>query len=64
MIKIIDILNYAKQFTDRYSVEDSIKIAIHAQCRKLVTKEEIPIPELCEDLNYLIELYKNSDKTI
>ena len=63
-MKIINILNHAKRFTDRYSVEDSIKIAIHAKCRKLVTKEEIPIPELCEDLNYLIELYKNSDKTI
>ena len=63
-MKIINILNYATRFTDRYSVEDSIKIAIHAISRKLIVTEELQknIPELCNDLDYLIGLYKNSDK--
>ena len=63
-MKIINILNHAKRFTDRYSVEDSIKIAIHAISRKLVVSEELQknIPELCNDLDYLIDLYKDSDK--
>ena len=63
-MKIINILNHAKQFTDRYSVEDSIKIAIHAISRKLIITEELQknIPELCNDLDYLIDLYKDSDK--
>ena len=64
MMKIINILEQAKKFTDRYSVEDSIKIAIHAISRKLVITEELQknIPELCNDLDYLIDLYKDSDK--
>ena len=63
-MKIINILEQAKKFTDRYSVEDSIKIAIHAISRKLVITEELQknIPELCNDLDYLIDLYKDSDK--
>ena len=63
-MKIINILEQAKKFTDRYSVQESIKIAIHSMSKKLVITEELQknIPELCNDLDYLIGLYKNSDK--
>ena len=63
-MKIINILNHAKRFTDRYSVEDSIKIAINDISRQLIVTEELQknIPELCNDLDYLIDLYKESDK--
>ena len=63
-MKIINILEQAKKFTDRYSVQESIKIAIHSMSKKLVITEELQknIPELCEDLEYLIDVYKDSDK--
>lgn len=63
-MKIINILEQAKKFTDRYSVQESIKIAIHSMSKKLVITEELQknIPELCEDLEYLIDIYKDSDK--
>jgi hypothetical protein len=63
-MKIINILEQAKKFTDRYSVQDSIKIAIHSMSKKLIVTEELQknIPELCEDLEYLINIYKDSDK--
>ena len=63
-MKIINILEQAKKFTDRYSVQDSIKIAIHSMSKKLIVIEELQknIPELCEDLEYLINIYKDSDK--
>lgn len=63
-MKIINILEQAKKFTDRYSVQESIKIAIHSMSKKLVVTEELQknIPELCEDLEHLIDIYKNSDK--
>lgn len=63
-MKIINILKQAKKFTDRYSVQESIKIAIHSMSKKLVITEELQknIPELCEDLEYLIDIYKDSDK--
>ena len=63
-MKIIDILKDANNYVDRYNVENSIKISIHKNLKKLVIKSEIikNIPELCEDLNYLINLYNNSEK--
>ena len=63
-MKIINILEQAKKFTDRYSVQDSIKIAIHSMSKKLIVTEELRknIPEICEDLEYLINIYKDSDK--
>lgn len=60
---IIDILNDAKQYSDRYDTMDSIKISIHKNLKKLVIDSDIikNIPEK-EDLDTLIQLYKNSTK--
>jgi len=63
-MKIIDLLEDAKNYVDRYDVEDSIKISIHKNLGKLVINSELKknIPELGNDLEYLISLYNNSDK--
>ena len=63
-MKIIDLLEDAKNYVDRYDVEDSIKISIHKNLGKLVINSELKknIPELGKDLEYLISLYNNSDK--
>ena len=63
-MKIIDFLEDAKNYVDRYDVEDSIKISIHKNLGKLVINSELKknIPELGKDLEYLISLYNNSDK--
>lgn len=63
-MKIIDILKDARNYVDRYDVEDSIKISIHKNLGKLVINSELKknIPELGNDLEQLILLYNNSDK--
>lgn len=63
-MKIIDILKDARNYVDRYDVEDSIKISIHKNLGKLVINSELKknIPELGNDLENLISLYNNSDK--
>lgn len=63
-MKIIDILKDARNYVDRYDVEDSIKISIHKNLGKLVINSELKknIPELGNDLENLILLYNNSDK--
>lgn len=63
-MKIIDLLEDARNYIDRYDVEDSIKISIHKNLGKLVINSELKrnIPELGNDLEYLISLYNNSDK--
>lgn len=66
-MKVIKILNHAKRFIDRYSTMDAIKIAIHAECRKLITTEELikNIPEIVDnDLDSLIEIYNDSSNLI
>jgi hypothetical protein len=63
-MKIIDILKDARSYVDRYDVKDAIKISIHKNLGKLVVNAELKknIPELGNDLEYLISLYNNSDK--
>ena len=46
---------------------DAVKIAIHAECRKLITTEELikNIPEIVDnDLDSLIEIYNDSSNLI